>query len=147
MTYAFSRVLRWASRPLVGVALGVACSHDTTSSTDTGNNFTVHCADSNGDATCQVAFPAKPFCNACVDKSHDLGCVSTAPPPGCSPDGTTFEGSGDDEDGESSSGGSTTSDTDSSTGIPADTTSSVDSTGADFVCEEEGQLDEDCEAL
>lgn len=148
MTYALSRMWRWAGRPLVGMALGLACSHDTTSSTDTGNNFTVHCADDNGDATCQVAFPSRPFCNACVDKSHDLGCVSTPPPPGCDPNGSTFDdGSGEDaETDASSSTGSSTGDTDSSTGIPADT-SAGESTGAEFPCEEEGQIDEDCEAL
>jgi len=125
----------------------VACSADTTSSDD-GNGFTVHCHYDLGDATCQAAFPGQPFCNTCVDKSQDLGCVSTTPPPGCSSNGTPTDTGEDDESEDESSTGSTSLDpTTESATAPDTTVDSTESTGVPYTCEEEGQLDEDCEAI
>jgi hypothetical protein len=127
----------------------LACSHDTTSNDD-GDGFTVHCHFDLGDSTCQVAFPNKPYCNTCVDKSENLGCVSTPPPPGCSSNGGTQSDTGEDDEsdeGESSTG-TTSIDPSTSTLTSPDTTAdSAESTGEPYVCEEEGLLDEDCEAI
>jgi hypothetical protein len=131
-----------------GAAVGgaLACSADTTSSDD-GSGFTVHCVFDLGDATCQAAFPSKPFCNTCQDKSQSLGCSANVPPPGCMPDGATLTDTGEDSgDAESSSDGTTSDDPSTTTGPEPDTGADESSTTeVSISCEEEGQLDEDCE--
>ncbi|MBC8068767.1 MAG: right-handed parallel beta-helix repeat-containing protein [Deltaproteobacteria bacterium] len=139
-----------AGAGVLGLLVSAACSVDTTSNDD-GPQLVPHCEDLNGDFTCQTAHPGAPFCSRCVPKEMDQGCVAAAPAPACQIDGgsdteptvsTTMR-----ED--SSSGDTSTGETGSSTS-PADTTadsSSSSTTSEPYVCNEEGQLDEDCEAL
>lgn len=131
----------------LGMIAALACSHDTTSSDD-GGGFTVHCGDDLGHATCQAAFPTKPFCDLCKPKSESLGCTSSPPAPACSPEGTSISDTGEaSSEGEDSSSETTAVDPTTSTATSPDTTAGdSESTGISIACEEEGQLDEDCEA-
>lgn len=147
MTYAFAGARCRAALPwLIGGAWLLGCNVDTAGS---GPELTVHCGFENGDTTCSTQYTGRPFCNTCVDKDDHQGCVASQPPPACSPSATSFDDSGGELESDGGSSSSSGGDPDTTTtGSAIDTTdASVDSTGPEVVCEEEGLLDEDCEAL
>lgn len=106
-----------------------------------------HCATTEADRTCQQTYRGRPYCNLCVDAEKFQGCVATRPPPACSPEPDLTDSGTPATDG----GAGSSSTGDGTTGIPVDgtggTSSGGSSTGEPYVCNEEGQLDEDCQAL
>lgn len=132
---------------MLAVAMVVGCNVDATSNTG-GMNLVPHCEDIHGNATCQTAFPGRPFCSRCVEKEDHQGCVSAPPPPVCQVGGTATESTHSTGEPEESSTSADTSSSSTTTPV-ADTStgSSSSSTGESFTCNEEGQLDEDCEAI
>lgn len=126
-----------------GVVLG-ACNVDTTG---TPVSLVPHCGDLDGNLTCVAEYPSRPYCNICVPASQSQGCVTKAPAPSCSPDGSTAPvTTGDDDASTSGASVGTTGDETSSTGTPADTTSADTSTTEPaLVCRDDGRLDADCD--
>ncbi len=135
----------WRTPWILGVLVCGACKVDAGQSPQ----LAPHCAANDADVTCQQSYRDRPYCNLCVDVERFQGCVVSPPPPACSPDPSLTDSgmpASDTSAGASSSG-------DGSSGIPVDGTMggttgrTSSSTGADFVCNEEGLLDEDCQAL
>jgi Right handed beta helix region len=141
---------RLARVSMFGIGLGAGCSVDTTNNTG-GPQLVPHCEDLSGNQTCQAAHPGAPYCSRCVPKETNQGCVAAPPAPACQVDPSTeTEASLSTTMGEESSSGTATGSETGSTSSIADTTadgSSSSSGGEAVVCNEEGQLDEDCEAL
>lgn len=132
---------------MLAFATVVGCSVDATSNTG-GMNLVPHCEDLEGNATCQQAFPGRPFCSRCVEKEDHQGCVSAPPAPVCQVGGTATESTHSTTEPEESSTSADTSSSSTTTPV-ADTStgSSSSSSGEQVSCTEEGQLDEDCEAI
>lgn len=139
--------MRFAWMMVVGASV-TACSVDTANN-GSGPMLVPHCEELEGNLTCQQAHPGRPFCSRCVEKELNQGCVSTPPAPACQVGGTATESTMTSSMEEESSS-SASSDSSGSTTLVADTTadssSSSSTTGAQ-ACNEEGQLDEDCDAV
>lgn len=136
-------------RLLSTTALGLlgACNVDTVGKQP---QLVPHCVDLQGDATCRAATPSRPFCNVCVPASQFQGCVAQLPAPSCSPEGLSAADTNvdpsDDSGTTSDVGTSTSTGGESSSGPVADSSGST--TGTPLLsCNEEGQLDEDCEVV
>lgn len=125
--------------------IATACNVDTTG---TPPSLAPHCADLDGNLTCAMDYPSRPYCNGCVPASQNQGCVSSPPPAMCSPDNTTDPETGTiDESSSSSSAGTTGAETTTTATAPDTSVGDSSTTVAPYECREEGLFDEDCEAL
>jgi hypothetical protein len=129
-----------------GGGLGIAC---TAGGGGDGSSFVEHCGSANGNTTCALAYPERPYCSLCVVVADHEGCVAAPPAPACDPDHLGETGQSD----EGTTGGGS-----DSTGIVDTTMGAIDSSGGattsgstgavDEPCDDaEGDLDEDCVAF